>query len=158
MRINQSRNGDFVRGHVMECMTYDMEFFTHLQENNYDRYVFEHEHYNPVEWEKLKEEFEESYDDDWDDKEDEEKIYQWQEKETLIEYADDHPEGVEVLEWWEVSETLYDLLNEFGEYTIYAEKPNGSDIYIWGRTTSGQAIKMDWIIQRVCDKYYGVVA
>ena len=50
----------------------------------------------------------------------------------------------EVYEWWLVTPYMADLLKENGE-VIFA----GYDCYWWGRTTSGQALYMDWVIQEI---------
>ena len=52
----------------------------------------------------------------------------------------------EVLEWWLVTPYMAELLKEKGE-VILADY----DCYWWGRQTSGQAICMDWVIQRIAE-------
>lgn len=53
----------------------------------------------------------------------------------------------EVLEWWVVSDCLYDQLKAKGETLgqFYG-------LQIWGRTCSGQAIKCDWVIQQIYEE------
>ena len=53
-------------------------------------------------------------------------------------------ENSEVLEWWLVTPYMAELLKENGE-VIFADY----DCYWWGRTTSGQALCMDWVIQEI---------
>ena len=53
-------------------------------------------------------------------------------------------ENSEVLEWWLVTPYMAELLKENGE-VIFADY----DCYWWGRTTSGQALYMDWVIQEI---------
>lgn len=54
------------------------------------------------------------------------------------------PEPREIYEWWFVSDFLARKLIEMGYPVLKHEA-------IWGRCTSGQAIKMDWVIKRVCE-------
>lgn len=53
--------------------------------------------------------------------------------------------GCEVLEWWLVSDWLAVKLAEQGEVVI-----NDYGCCWWGRTTSGQAVYMDWVIAQIC--------
>ena len=53
-------------------------------------------------------------------------------------------ENSEVLEWWLVTPYMAELLKENGE-VIFADY----DCYWWGRTTTGQALYMDWVIQEI---------
>ena len=53
-------------------------------------------------------------------------------------------ENSEVLEWWLVTPYMAELLKENGE-VIFADY----DCYWWGRTTIGQALYMDWVIQEI---------
>ena len=50
----------------------------------------------------------------------------------------------EVLEWWLVTPYMADMLKNNGEVILVAY-----DCYWWGRTTSGQALYMDWVIQEI---------
>ena len=50
----------------------------------------------------------------------------------------------EVFEWWLVTPYMAELLKENGEI-IFADY----DCYWWGRTTTGQALYMDWVIQEI---------
>lgn len=50
----------------------------------------------------------------------------------------------EVYEWWLVTPYMAELLKENGE-VIFADY----DCYWWGRTTTGQALYMDWVIQEI---------
>ncbi len=52
-------------------------------------------------------------------------------------------EPQEVFEWWMVSNYLAEKLNEYGECIIDSEN-------IWGRTTTGQAILLDYVITKIC--------
>lgn len=56
---------------------------------------------------------------------------------------------VEVLEYWAVSEWLADKLKENGE----AVTEFGST-QVWGRTTSGQAIAIDRVIEDITEELY----
>lgn len=53
--------------------------------------------------------------------------------------------GEEVLEWWLVTPWLAARLKEQGEIVI-----EEYGCRWWGRTTSGQAIYMDSVIQEIC--------
>ena len=50
----------------------------------------------------------------------------------------------EVFEWWLVTPYMAELLKENGE-VIFSDY----DCYWWGRTTTGQALYMDWVIQEI---------
>lgn len=52
----------------------------------------------------------------------------------------------EVLEWWIVTEWLYEKLN--AENEVVVEVGTG---YLWGRCCSGQAISMDRAIDRIAE-------
>lgn len=54
-------------------------------------------------------------------------------------------EPVDIFEWWIVTEYLYNKLKEKGECVLEWE-----DCYIWGRTTTGQAIHLDGVISEIC--------
>lgn len=66
-------------------------------------------------------------------------------------YKEDKETGEypEVFEWWAVSDWLADRLKEEGE--IVGEV---LDFCVWGRQTTGQAIYMDPVIQRIAQKYF----
>jgi hypothetical protein len=55
-------------------------------------------------------------------------------------------EPQEVFEWWAVSEYLYSKLKGKGEVVADA-----GSCYVWGRTTTGQAILLDGVISEICD-------
>lgn len=54
-------------------------------------------------------------------------------------------EPQEVFEWWAVSSYLYDQLKEKGEVVC-----DCGSCYVWGRTTTGQAILLDGVISEIC--------
>ena len=54
-------------------------------------------------------------------------------------------EPQEVYEWWAISSYLYEKLKNRGEVVCDA-----GSCYVWGRTTTGQAILLDGIISRIC--------
>ena len=56
-------------------------------------------------------------------------------------------ENSEVLEWWLVTPYMAELLKENGEVMLPAY-----DCWWWGRQTSGQALYMDWVIQRIAEQ------
>ena len=53
----------------------------------------------------------------------------------------------EVLEWWLVTPYIAELLKGNGE-VILADY----DCYWWGRTTTGQALYMDYVIQKIAQQ------
>ena len=62
--------------------------------------------------------------------------------EDKVEYLTDNYEDSEIFEWWMVSGWLAQKLADMGECVILGDN-------IWGRKTTGQAIKMDGIIHRL---------
>ena len=56
-------------------------------------------------------------------------------------------ENTEVLEWWLVTPYMAELLKGNGEI-ILADY----DCYWWGRTTVGQALWMDYVIQKIAQQ------
>jgi len=60
---------------------------------------------------------------------------------------DDYEEPEEALEHWIVSDWLADKLSEYGELTT----KDFLGLTIWGRTCSGQAIMLDYVISKICD-------
>ena len=51
----------------------------------------------------------------------------------------------DVMEWWLIDSWLAERLKEQGEVII-----EEYGCYWWGRQSSGQAIYMDYVIQRIC--------
>ena len=64
--------------------------------------------------------------------------------ECLWDELENFDEDTDVLEWWLVTPYMAELLKENGE-VIFADY----DCYWWGRTTTGQALYMDWVIQEI---------
>ena len=60
---------------------------------------------------------------------------------------DDYEEAVEALEHWIISDWLADKLEAYGELIT----KDFLGLTIWGRTCSGQAILLDWVISKICD-------
>lgn len=54
-------------------------------------------------------------------------------------------ENYEIYEWWAVSEYLYHQLKIKKECVV-----DVGSCYIWGRTTTGQAILLDYVIGQIC--------
>ena len=52
-----------------------------------------------------------------------------------------------IMEWWLVTPYMVELLKEKGEVILAAY-----DCFWWGRQTSGQALYMDWVIQRIAEQ------
>lgn len=61
------------------------------------------------------------------------------------EFKDIDDEPSEIFEWWAVSEFLYRKLKENGYCVLDA-----GSCYVWGRTTTGQAILLDHVITDIC--------
>lgn len=66
-------------------------------------------------------------------------------EEAKEEFENLESEPQEVFEWWAVSEYLFRQLRERGYVVIIT-----GSCYVWGRTTTGQAILLDGIISRIC--------
>lgn len=62
--------------------------------------------------------------------------------EKIKELEEEQEEPQEIYEWWTVSSWLLDKLKEYGEPVIEYEN-------LWGRTTTGQSIKLDWVIGQI---------
>lgn len=56
----------------------------------------------------------------------------------------DEMEMQEIFEWWAVSKRLFERLRDNGEPVL-----EYGILYIWGRTTTGQAISLDYVIQTI---------
>jgi len=65
-------------------------------------------------------------------------------------YKEDKETGEypEIYEWWSVSDWLADKLENRGEIVF-----EYLDFKVWGRQTTGQAIKLDNIIQEIAEEY-----
>ena len=64
--------------------------------------------------------------------------------ESLFDSLQNFDDSSEVLEWWLVTPYMADMLKEKGEVIL-----SDYDCYWWGRTTSGQALYMDGVIQEI---------
>ena len=64
--------------------------------------------------------------------------------ESLWEKLQNLDENSEIMEWWLVTPYMAELLKENGEVIL-----SDYDCYWWGRTTSGQALYMDGVIQEI---------
>ena len=53
----------------------------------------------------------------------------------------------EVFEWWLVTPYIAELLKGNGEVIL-----DDYDCYWWGRTTAGQALWMDYVIQKIAEQ------
>jgi len=60
---------------------------------------------------------------------------------------DDYEEPIEAYEHWIVSDWLADKLEAYGELVT----KDFLGLTIWGRTCTGQAILLDWVISKICD-------
>jgi hypothetical protein len=66
--------------------------------------------------------------------------------EDLARYLSVDPDYREPLEFWAVSDWFGEKLQEFGEMVVEL-----FDFRIWGRTCSGQAIAMDYVIRQIAN-------
>ena len=64
--------------------------------------------------------------------------------ESLLDSLQNFDENSEIMEWWLVTPYMAELLKENGEVILAAY-----DCCWWGRTTSGQALYMDGVIQEI---------
>ena len=64
--------------------------------------------------------------------------------ESLWEELQNLDENSEIMEWWLVTPYMAELLKEKGEVIL-----SDYGCYWWGRTTSGQALYMDGVIQDI---------
>ena len=67
--------------------------------------------------------------------------------ESLLDNLQNINDSSEVLEWWLVTPYMAELLKEKGEVIL-----SDYDCYWWGRTTSGQALYMDGVIQEIAEQ------
>ena len=67
--------------------------------------------------------------------------------ESLWDRISNTEEYDEVFEWWLVTPYIAELLKGNGE-VILADY----DCYWWGRTTAGQALWMDYVIQKIAEQ------
>lgn len=58
---------------------------------------------------------------------------------------DAETEMQEIFEWWIVTNWLYEKLKEKNEPVL-----EWGNNYYWGRTCTGQAIMLDWVISEIC--------
>lgn len=54
-------------------------------------------------------------------------------------------EPAEIFEWWAISQYLFEKLKDLGYCVVDA-----GSCYIWGRTTTGQAVLLDHCISKIC--------
>ena len=67
--------------------------------------------------------------------------------ESLLDSLQNFNDSSEVLEWWLVTPYMAELLKEKGEVILAAY-----GCCWWGRTTSGQALYMDGVIQEIAEQ------
>lgn len=68
----------------------------------------------------------------------------------LVCHLDEEGEPVDIFEYWSVSQWLAEQLKDRNEPVV-------TDFYgfpVWGRTTTGQAIKMDHVIRDIYREHY----
>ena len=122
--------------------------------------------FNAVDWELAVEEFDYNHDGEYrivqhddgkvsiEDCTDGGYIYQWyDDPRSMVQefyndgYGDRSDIEVEPLEFWLVSAWLHGKLEDHDEPVAII---NG--LHIWGRCTTGQAIKMDWVMQAIAQE------
>ena len=67
--------------------------------------------------------------------------------ESLLDSLQNFDDSSEVLEWRLVTPYMADMLKENGEVILAAY-----GCCWWGRQTSGQALYMDWVIQKIAEQ------
>ena len=67
--------------------------------------------------------------------------------ESLLDNLQNLDKNSEIMEWWLVTPYMAELLKEKGEVILAAY-----GCCWWGRQTSGQALYMDWVIQRIAEQ------
>ena len=67
--------------------------------------------------------------------------------ESQLDSLQNFDENSEIMEWWLVTPYMAELLKEKGEVIL-----SDYDCYWWGRTTSGQALDMDGVIQEIAEQ------
>lgn len=153
---NQRIKGDFVSREVYYCVSsliYDLS-----QDEKYQDDLMDLQVKYRTDTDQLKSDIVQDYKEELDDwfkehEECEEKNIEELDEDTLKELAgdlglnvDDYEETVEVYEHWLVSEWLAKKLEEKGEIT-----GEFKGLTIWGRTCTGQAILLDWVISSICE-------
>ena len=89
----------------------------------------------------------------------EKEIMSWEDVENLYvlkcpkcgeskEFETDFEEAQEIFEWYIISKWLYEKLKEKGEPVLSYEDFN----YFWGRTTTGQSVCLDNVIQDLAEE------
>ena len=68
--------------------------------------------------------------------------------ESLLEELQNLDENSEIMEWWLVTPYMAELLKEKGEVILEAY-----GCCWWGRQISGQALYMDWVIQKIAERW-----
>ncbi|MHA1275340.1 MAG: hypothetical protein ACTSQS_18205 [Promethearchaeota archaeon] len=68
-------------------------------------------------------------------------IFSWDE---IINYEADEDYPIEIMEWWLATDWMIDKLEAKGEIILKTDFGNW-----WGRTSSGQAIMLDEVIEKI---------
>jgi len=153
---NQKIKGDFVDREVYCCassLIYQLQ-----QDGHYTDEIMEFSLKDELREEDLKDEIREYYKKELKeylkDRFTEETSLEVLDTEELKDLADDlnididnFIEPEEALEHWIVSDWLADKLEAYGELIT----KDFLGLTIWGRTCSGQAIMLDWVISKICN-------
>jgi len=153
---NQKIKGDFVNREVYCCassLIYQLQ-----QDGHYTDEIMEFSLKDELREEDLKDEIREYYKKELKeylkDRFTEETSLEVLDTEELKDLADDlnididnFIEPEEALEHWIVSDWLADKLEAYGELIT----KDFLGLTIWGRTCSGQAIMLDWVISKICN-------
>ena len=153
---NQKIKGDFVDREVYCCassLIYQLQ-----QDGHYTDEIMEFSLKDELREEDLKDEIREYYKKELKeylkDRFTEETSLEVLDTEELKDLADDlnididnFIEPEEALEHWIISDWLADKLEAYGELIT----KDFLGLTIWGRTCSGQAIMLDWVISKICN-------
>ena len=140
--INQDICGKLVNREVFCCMTSEMEYILQHSYNESDPLYSWDEVYDCCVARRCGECGEE----DWFDEDDEGNhiCKGCGHKYSEEEYEELDVADPEIYEWWAVSNWFGEKLREHGEVVL-----DGWNKQIWGRQCSGQAILLDWVIEKI---------
>ena len=136
--VNQNIKGQFVQREVKACFSYEMDAVLSAsqelniaQQHNFPTY----------------EEIENFYQDVWEKCGDTRLYNDANGGEQCKCGGDYESQPQEIFEWWIVTDFLYRKLKAHGEPVL-----EWGDNYYWGRTCCGQAIRLDWVISKICEE------
>lgn len=146
--VNQSIKDKFVSLHVYLCVNVliddlkdEVRQEMYDEFSNYWMYNVDGEDVTPDQLSEMISELEQKLDEATTDEE----IKSIEERIDELNNLESEPQ--EIFEYWAVSSFLADKLKANGHCIWY----NGQN-YIWGRTTTGQAILLDYCISQICEE------